>query len=81
MENKKEKPNENKEEPSRPHFTKVIDYNDQPWLTDIIFGQRTAGSHAHATLSGAAIIYLRTEEGKEIIRNGSIVSDKSSHPS
>ena len=81
MENKKEKSEENKEELPRLHFAKVIDYNDQPWLTDVIFGQRTTGSHAHATLSGAIIWYLRDEEGKEIIKNGSVVSDKSSHPS
>jgi len=73
MEEQKEKLKKDKEESSRPHFTKVIEYNQQPWLTDIIFGQRNSCSHAHATLSGANLWYLRDEEGKEIIKNGSVV--------
>ncbi len=57
-----------KEESSRPHFTKVIEYNEQPWLTDVIIGQKGSNSHAHITLSGAEIYYLRDAEGKEIIK-------------
>jgi hypothetical protein len=51
----------------RPHFVKTIDYHEEPWLTDIIFGQRGSNSHAHIVASGAMILYLRDEEGKEII--------------
>ena len=65
-ENKKE--DERKEENSRPHFAKVIEYNKEPWLTDIIIGQRGSKSHAHMTLSGAQILYLRRGEDKEIIK-------------
>ena len=57
-----------KEEDSRPHFAKVIEYNKQPWLTDIIVGQKGSKSHAHLTLSGAKILYLRDAEDKEVIK-------------
>ena len=53
---------------SRPHFAEIIDYNKEPWLTDIIIGQKGSKKHAHMTLSGAVILYLRDEEGKEIIK-------------
>ena len=33
-------------------------------LTDIIIGQKGSKKHAHMTLSGAVILYLRDEEGK-----------------
>jgi len=62
---KKEKEQEKAE--TRQHFTKIIDYNEQPWLTDVIIGQKGYPSHAHITLSGAKILYLRDAEGKEII--------------
>jgi len=38
-----------------------------------MFGQRGANSHGHATLSGACLLYMRDEQGKEIIKNGSKV--------
>ena len=62
------KDDKKKEENSRPHFAKVIEYNKEPWLTDIIIGQRGSKSHAHMTLSGAQILYLRDAEDKEIIK-------------
>ena len=65
-ENKKE--DEKKEENPRPHFAKVIEYNKEPWLTDIIIGQKGSKPHAHMTLSGARILYLRDAEDKEIIK-------------
>ena len=65
-ENKKE--DKKKEGNSRPHFVKVIEYNKEPWLTDIIIGQRGSKSHVHMTLSGAQILYLRDAEDKEIIK-------------
>ena len=55
------------------HFVKSISYNNQPWLTDFIFGQSGSESHGHGTLSGGTIWYLRTEEGKIIIQNGSLL--------
>ncbi len=71
-ENKNE--GEKQEENSRHHFTKVIEYNNEPWLTDFIFGRRGTSSHGHATASGAMLWYLRDEQGREIIKNGSIVT-------
>ena len=62
------KDDKKKEENPRPHFAKVIEYNKEPWLTDIIIGQRGSKSHAHMTLSGAQILYLRDAEDKEIIK-------------
>ena len=62
------KKEDKKKENSRPHFTKVIEYNQQPWLTDVIVGQKCSKSHAHMTLSGAKILYLRNAEDKEIIK-------------
>jgi len=67
------KEDKKKEENSRPHFVKVIEYNEQPWLTDVIIGQRGSNSHGHITASGAMIWYLRDEQGNEIIKNGSKV--------
>ena len=63
-------------EGSHPHFIKAIKYNRESWLTDFLFGQRGFESHGHATLSGASLWYLRDEQGKEIIRNGSVVSNQ-----
>lgn len=65
-----------KEENSKPHFVKVIDYNNQPWLTDIILGQRNVDTHAHVTLSGAGFWYLRDEQGNEIIKNGEVINQR-----
>jgi len=62
------KEDKKKEENSRPHFAKIIEYNEQPWLTDIIVGQKGSASHAHMTLSGTKILYLRDAEDKEIIK-------------
>ena len=66
-ENKKEDSKDSKEN-SRPHFAKVIEYNKEPWLTDIIIGQKGSKSHTHMTLSGAKILFLRDAEDKEIIK-------------
>jgi hypothetical protein len=75
MEETKEKNKEmEKKESNRSHFTKVIEYNRESWLTDIILGQKKSYSHAHATLSGAEFWYLRDEMGNEIIRNGILVN-------
>jgi len=73
MEESKKEGSNNDKEDSRPHFAKIIDYNEQPWLTDILIGQRGTKSHGHLTASGAIIWYLRDEQGKEIIKNGSKV--------
>lgn len=62
------KEDKEKEEGSHPHYAKIIEYNEQPWLTDVIIGQRGSKSHAHLTLSGAKILYLRDAEDKEIIK-------------
>jgi len=67
---KKENLDKNKEN-LHPYFIKMIKYNIEPWLTDFIFGQRWSDSHGHATLSGGGLWYLRDEEGKVIIKNGS----------
>jgi len=48
----------NAKKESRPHFVKVIEYNEQPWLTDVIIGQKGSKSHGHGTLSGANFWYL-----------------------
>ena len=64
-ENKKEA---KKDKIERPHKAKVIDYNKEPWLTDIIVYQKGSKKHAHMTLSGAQILYLRDAEDKEIIK-------------
>lgn len=69
------KKEDKKEEDSCPHFVKIIEYNEQPWLTDVIIGQKGSQSHGHLTASGAIIWYLKDEQGKEIIKNGSVVSD------
>lgn len=52
----------------RSHEAKVIDYNKEPGLTDIIIYQKGSNKHAHMTLSGSRILYLRDEENKEIIK-------------
>lgn len=65
-ENKKEVKKAEKIE--RPHEAKVIDYNKEPWLTDIIIYQKGSNKHAHMTLSGTQILYLRDAEDKEIIK-------------
>ena len=62
------KEDKKKEENSRPHFAKVIEYNKEPWLTDIIICQKNSKSHTHMTLSGAKILFLRDAEDKEIIK-------------
>ncbi len=58
------KKQDNEKEESRPHSAKVIEYNEQPWLTDIIIYQKGLKKHAHLTLSGAQILYLRDAEGR-----------------
>ena len=55
-----------KDKIERPH--KVIDYNKEPWLTDIIVYQKGSNKHAHMTLSGSQILYLRDAEDKEIVK-------------
>ena len=65
---KTKKEDKKKKKKSNPHYAKVIDYNEQPWLTDVVIGQKESKKHAHMTLSGATILYLRDEEGKEIIK-------------
>ena len=52
----------------RSHEAKVIDYNKEPWLTDIIVYQKGSNKHAHMTLSGSQILYLRDAEDKEIVK-------------
>jgi len=51
------------------HFVKIVEYSNQPWRTDIIFGQKGSKAHGHLALSGAIPIYMRSEEGKEIIKD------------
>ena len=62
-----------KEKTKDPHFVKVIAYSDEPWRTDFIFGQKGAESHGHLVASGAMIYHLHDEQGKDIIKNGSVV--------
>lgn len=57
---------ENTKEPV--HFVKIIDYNQEPWLTDVIIGQKGSKTHAHITISGGELLYIRDGEGKEIIK-------------
>lgn len=71
--------NNEKEEDEHPHFVDVNYPEKEPWRTDILFGQRNGfNSHGHMAASGAAIWYLRDEQGKEIIVNGSVVSNNNS---
>ncbi len=61
MENKKEKT-------EKPHFVDATYPQDEPWRTDLYFGPRDgSNSHAHIVASGAAVIFFRDMEGKEII--------------
>lgn len=70
IENKEKK----KEENSKPHFIKVVDYApEETWRTDVLIGQKGSDPHGHLALSGAAVWYLRDEQGKEIIVNRSLV--------
>ncbi|MDP1694577.1 MAG: hypothetical protein Q8L34_03480 [Candidatus Woesearchaeota archaeon] len=69
-----------KEEKSKPHFAKKIDYaksRDESWRSDFLIGR--GGSlyrrHGHLALSGAGVWYLRNENGKVIINNGVVVAD------
>ena len=65
-----------KEEDSRPHFVDATYPKSQPWKTNIYFGQRDGtGSHAHLSISGAAVWYLRDINGQEIVKEGKKVSD------
>lgn len=57
-----------KDKIERPHEAKIIDYNKEPWLTDFIIYQKGSNKHAHLTLSGAQILYLRDAEDNEIIK-------------
>ena len=52
----------------RPHEAKIINYNEEPWITDFIIYQKGSKKHAHLTLSGAQILYFRDAEDKEIIK-------------
>jgi hypothetical protein len=52
------------------HFVKPIDYSNEHWLTDFIFGQKGSKFHGHLTASGAIIWYLRDEAGREIVKDG-----------
>ena len=70
-ENKKESEGDN----SRPHFVKVIEYAEEPWRTDLIFGLKGSNSHCHLALSGAVSWYFRDGDTKEIIVNGSVVKN------
>ena len=56
-----------KKEGKKPHFAKEIQYSNEPWRTDFIFGQKGFESHGHLALSGATILHLRDEEGRNII--------------
>jgi len=49
------------------HFVKEIDYNNQPWLTDLIFGLKGSSQHGHLTLSGSSVVFLRDGQGNVII--------------
>jgi len=60
---------------SKLHFVEVVNYvNEEPWRTDILFGQRGVDSHGHLALSGSRFWYFRDGECKEIINNGEIVN-------
>lgn len=66
-----------REEDSKPHFAKVVDYAPkETWRTDILIGQKDSDPHGHIALSGAAIWYLRDEKGKEIIKEGNLVKEE-----
>ena len=65
---------ENKEE--KPHFVCEINYSpNQNWRTDFTLGQRGSNPHGHMALSGAAIWYLRDEQGNKIIVDGQVVTN------
>ena len=62
----------------------IIDYNNEPWLTDFIFGQKWARPHGHLTISGSLLLeqpggqpvetwYLRDIDGQEIVKKGEVV--------
>lgn len=63
-----DKKEEKKNKIERLHEAKVIDYNKEPWLTDIIVYQKGSKKHTHMTLSGSQILYLRDAEDKEVIK-------------
>ncbi|MBA7672869.1 hypothetical protein ES703_81056 [subsurface metagenome] len=76
---KKEYVERDKEKDSRPHLVDVTYPEKEPWKTNIYFGQRNGFSaHAHVALSGSAILYLRDEQGREIILNGDVVTNNTS---
>ena len=60
---------------AKPHFTREINYTEEPWRTDFILGQKRADSHGHLALSGATAWYFRDEEGKVIIEEGKVVKN------
>jgi len=69
-----EEKEENRKGSKKPHFVCEINYApNQDWRTDFNFGQRGSDSHGHMATSGAAIWYLRDEQGKEIIVDGKAV--------
>ncbi len=64
------------ENDSNPHFAKIVNYApNEPWRTDILVGQKGSEPHGHLSLSGASILYLRDEQGKEIIVNGDVMEE------
>ncbi|GEM_PF-6747049 len=65
---KNKKESRKTEKVERPHAAKIINYNKEPWLTDIIIYQKGSSKHAHMTLSGAQILYLRDAEDNEVIK-------------
>jgi len=64
-----------KEEDSKSHFVKEIKYSkEEPWRSDVIFGQKEFLSHGHLALSGSKLWYLRDGDGTEIIVNGKVLN-------
>lgn len=65
-----------KKEDTKPHFVCEIAYAPhQDWRTDFTLGQKGLTPHGHMALSGAAIWYLRDEQGNEIVKDGQIVTN------
>ena len=68
-----------KEEDSPPHFVSTTNPKEEPWKTNIYFGQRDGlSAHAHVALSGSAILYIKDEQGNKYTLAGQVDSNNTS---
>ncbi len=50
---------------------------DKEWLVNYYYGERDGtGEHAHLTLSGSDVWFLRNLSGAVLVKNGEIIYDK-----